>query len=75
MSSYSNQFIEEALKFSVEIGLKQATVQLGLPYHTLAKWRSNRKRSSEESLSRGDQESCFRELERENAELRRANEI
>lgn len=75
MSRYSRQFIEEALKLSDEIGLKRATVQLGLPYHTLAEWRSNRKRSSERSLNREDQESRLRELERENAELRKANEI
>ena len=75
MSRYSKQFIEEALKLSDEVGLKQATVQLGLPYPTLADRRSNRKRSSSKSLSREDQENRLRELERENAELRRANEI
>ncbi len=42
MRRYGKQFIEEALKPSDEIGLKQAPVQLGLPYQTRADWRSNR---------------------------------
>ena len=75
MSRYGKQFTEEALKPSDEIGLKQAPVQLGLPYQTRADWRSNRKRSSMKSLSRADQKIRLRERERENADLRKANEI
>ena len=36
---YTKEFKEEALKLSVEIGLKQAASQLGLAYHPLAEWR------------------------------------
>ena len=75
MGKYSKEFIEEALKLSDEIGVKQASSQLGVCYQTLAEWRSNRKRRSEKSLSREEQTIRLRELERENAELRTANEI
>ena len=63
MSKYSKEFKEEALKLSDEIGVKKAALQLGLQYYTLADWRKARKYAK------------ICELERENAELRQANEI
>lgn len=36
MLGYCGEFIEEALKLTDEIGLKRATIPLGLPYHKLA---------------------------------------
>ena len=40
---YAREFKEEALKLSDEIGVRNASAQLGLPYYTLADWRSQRK--------------------------------
>ena len=79
MSKYSREFKEEALKLSDEIGVKKAASQLGLPYYTLADWR-NRTRDRitgqpKKELSMTEQEIRIRELERENAELKEANEI
>ncbi|OQA46343.1 MAG: Transposase [Firmicutes bacterium ADurb.Bin300] len=75
---YSKEFKEEALKLSDEIGVKKAATQLGLHYYTLAEWRKNRKSKAEASkLNMSDDEIRARisRLERENAELTRANEI
>ena len=79
MAKYSREFKEEALKLSDEIGVKKAASQLGLPYYTLADWR-NRTRDricgqAKKELSLTEQEIRIRELERENAELKEANEI
>ena len=83
MAKYSKEFKVEALKLSDEIGIKKAASQLGLPYYTLADWR-NRNRNSilgisepgqGNGLSETEREIRIRELERENAELRNANEI
>lgn len=82
MAKYSNEFKKEALKLSDEIGVKKAAAQLGLPYYTLADWR-NRTRNQitgkpvvpAKSTDPEGQATRIRELERENAELRSANEI
>lgn len=74
--NYSKEFKEEALKLSDEIGVKKAAAQLGLKYYTLADWRSKRKEQlNAPKLTDADQQRRIRELERENAELRRANDI
>ena len=82
MAKYSNEFKKEALKLSDEIGVKKAAAQLGLPYYTLADWRNRtRDRITGESAvptKSADPEmqaARIRELERENAELRSANDI
>ncbi|MGM9646814.1 MAG: hypothetical protein ACI3YH_01630 [Eubacteriales bacterium] len=46
MSTYSQEFKEEAIRLSDEIGNKKAAAQLGIPYYTLADWRSPRKRQA-----------------------------
>ena len=77
---YSKEFKEEALKLSDEIGLKKAAQQLGIQYYTLSDWRSKRNTAiknkknqmSDEELQKRNLEL---ELERENAELRKANDI
>lgn len=82
MAKYRNEFKKEALKLSDEIGVKKAAAQLGLPYYTLADWR-NRTRDritggSANLTKPADPEvqaARIRELERENAELRSANDI
>ena len=76
---YSQEFKEEAIRLSNEIGLKNAASQLGVPYYTLADWRNrpNRTRSAhpESELSDVEKTVRLRQLERENAELREANNI
>lgn len=79
MAKYSREFKEEALKLSDEIGVKKAASQLGIPYYTLADWRNRTKDQimgqPKKELSMTEQDIRIRELERENAELRSANEI
>jgi len=78
MNKYSKDFKAEALKLSDEIGVKKAAAQLGIQYYTIADWRKNRK-STEAALKPAltDEEIRIRnrELEREIAELQRANDI
>ena len=77
MSKYSKEFKEEALKLSDEIGVKKAALQLGLQYYTLADWRKARKYAKKHTvvLTENEANAKICELERENAELRLANEI
>ena len=77
MSIYSKEFKEEALRLSDEIGVQKAAKQLGIPYYTLADWRSMRKEKQKDKSGMSDEElrRRNRELEKENAELRQANEI
>ena len=75
---YSKEFRHEALKLSDEIGVKKAASQLGMKYYTLSEWRRNRKAGIEAAKpTLTDDELRLRtsELERENAELQRANDI
>ena len=73
---YTREFKEEALKLSDEVGVRNAAAQLGLPYYTLADWRNKRKQEQHKvPMSQSEQEKRIRELERENAELKTANEI
>lgn len=78
MKKYSKEFKVEALKLSDEIGVKKAAAQLGIQYYTIAEWRKNRK-AAELVLKPvlTDDELRIRNsaLERENAELKRANDI
>ena len=82
MTNYSKEFKEEALKLSDEIGVKATALQLGVPYYTLADWRGRSReritggdKAAEKKPSQTEQEARIRELERENAELKTANEI
>lgn len=81
MRKYDKEFKEEAVKLSDEVGVKQAASQLGIPYYSLAEWRQKRKAFGNHAfvgsgirrdapLSENE-----RRLMRENAELRKANEI
>ena len=75
---YSKEFKEEALKLSDEIGLKKAAQQLGIQYYTLSDWRSKRNTAAKvKNYHTSDDEANKQivELEREIAELRKANEI
>ncbi|MEA5084546.1 MAG: transposase [Lachnospiraceae bacterium] len=82
MSTYDKQFKEEAVRLSDEIGVKKAAGQLGIPYYTLADWRSERKMHEEKAYigsghahAASVKSSHEIELECENEELCRANEI
>ena len=78
MAKYSEEFKKEAIRLSDEIGNKKAAAQLGIPYYTLADWRNHSKHKPKEpepELSETELKIRYRELERENAELRQANEI
>lgn len=77
MSTYSKEFKAEAIRLSDEIGVKKAAAQLGIPYYTLADWRNRSKHKPKEEVVMSAEELRirFRELERENAELREANNI
>lgn len=80
---YEKSFKEEAVKLSDEIGVKAAAAQLGIPYYTLSGWRNNRKKygsntyvgSGHKHMSSNPTEQRILELEKENAELKHANEI
>ena len=72
----TKEFKEEAMKLSDEIGVRKTAEQLGLKYNTLTDWRKHRKEV--ETLPRpseDEQARQIRELEQENAELKRANDI
>ena len=78
---YDKSFKDEAVKLSDEIGVKAAAAQLGIPYYTLSGWRNNRKKYGNDYLcghkrmSAKPSEQRILELEKENAELKHANEI
>lgn len=78
MKRYNKEFKEEALKLSDEIGLKKAVAQLGIEYYTLSEWRKNRKAKLKEPINQLTDEEAnkrIKELERENDELIKANDI
>jgi transposase len=80
---YDRQFKEEAVRLSEEIGVKRAAEQLGVLYHTLVDWRGKwRKHSVNAFVGSGRRYTHTEgvtpreiELQRENDELRRANDI
>lgn len=82
MNTYDKQFKEEAVKLSDEIGAKKASQQLGVSYYTMLEWRKKRIQHGAQAYigsghpySDPTKSSREIELERENAELRRANDI
>jgi transposase len=77
MNQYSNEFKEQAIKLSDDIGLKNASEQLGINNGTLAGWRKIRKRNSSEKSVQYISPLTERErkLLKENQELKEANEI
>lgn len=81
--TYDKAFKEEAVLLSDEIGVRKAAERLGVPYYTLADWRSKRKLhgaqayvgSGRKRMSADPKEQRILELEKEIVELRRSNEI
>ena len=80
---YDQEFKEEAVALSDEIGIKKAVEQLGIPYYTLADWRKSQKRygknayvgSGRKRQPADPKDQRILALEAENLELKRANEI
>ena len=79
---YDKKFKEEALRLGDEVGVRKAAEQLGVTYNTMIDWRRRRNLHGDEahigsgrSYSEAGKSERETELERENAELRRANEI
>ena len=80
---YDNAFKLEALRLSDEIGARKAAGQLGIPYFTLAEWRSTRKNQGESAFvgsgnkrePADEKDRRIMELEAELRETKRANEI
>ncbi len=81
MRKYDKEFKEEAVKLSDEVGIKQAAAQLGVAYYTLSEWRQKRKAYGDHAFVgsgiRRDAplDEHERQLMKEIAELRKANEI
>jgi transposase len=81
MRKYDKGFKEEAVKLSDEVGLKQASAQLGIAYYTLSEWRQKHKAYGDHAfVGSGIRRDAplnenERRLMKENAELRKANEI
>ena len=79
MRKYDKEFKEEAVKLSDEVGVKQA--QLGIPYYSLVQWCQKRTTFGDYAIvGSGIRRDAplsenERRLMRENAELRKANEI
>ncbi len=74
MQRYNKEFREEAMSLSDEIGVKKASQQLGMNYATLIDWRKKRNRKKEKQ-DLAAEPNTVEELRKENAELRKANEI
>ena len=76
MKRYDKDFREQALKLSDEVGIRKASEQLGVVYGTLADWRKQRVRNSNQKIeivgNSGDE---IARLIKENAELKKANSI
>lgn len=81
MRKYDKGFKEKAVKLSDEVGFKQAAAQLGIAYYTLSGWRQKHKAYGNHAFVgsgiRRDAPLNENELRlmKENAELRKANEI
>lgn len=81
MRKNDKEFKEEAGKLSDEVGLKQAAAQLGIAYYTLSEWRQKSKAYGDHAfVGSGIRRDAplnedERRLMKENAELRKANEI
>lgn len=80
---YDKEFKIQALELSDDIGVRNAANQLGIPYYTLAEWRSIRKHkgisafvgSGHQAQSFSDKDLRIKQLEAELRESQRANEI
>lgn len=80
---YVKTFKEEAVRLSDEIGLKNAVTQLGISYYTLSGWCNKRNKygqnafpgSGYKTVPDDIKEQRIRDLEKENSEIKKSNEI
>lgn len=77
MSQYTKEFREQAILLSDEIGVKKAAEQLGVVYSTLVDWRKRRStmRKEKQNVSQEPLTEREKQLMKEIAELKEANEI
>lgn len=77
MTQYTKEFREQAILLSDEIGVKKAAEQLGVVYSTLVDWRKRRNSMKKEKATVSTEPLTEREKElmKEIAELKEANEI
>jgi transposase len=78
MKRYTQEFREQALRLSDDIGVKKASEQLNVNYETMKDWRKLRSRKTKEPARQLSEEEYRKENERlrqEIAEINRANEI
>ena len=75
MKRYGQNFKDEALKLSDDIGIKKACEQLNLNYGTLAGWRKLRAKKSKNGKTDTDLQKENARLKKELEELKNANEI
>lgn len=75
MKRYDQNFKDEALKLSDDIGIKKACEQLNLNYGTLAGWRKMRVKKSKTGKTDADLQKENARLKKELEELKSANEI
>lgn len=80
---YDREFKEEAVRLSDEVGVKTAAEQLGISYYTLSGWRRAKNRYGENAyvgsgnrhVPNNAKDRRIQDLEKENRDLKRANDI
>lgn len=75
---YSKEAKERAIRLSDEIGIRDASKQLGYPYETVKSWRKSRSRKglfTSESVYTFPLTEREKNLLNENIELRKLNEL
>lgn len=76
MKTYDKTFKEEAVKLSNDIGVAKAAEKLGIQATMLSVWRAQVKKHNEQAfIGAGHKREELSDLEKENRELRRSNEI
>lgn len=76
MKRYEQNFKEEAVKLSDDIGVKKASEQLNINYATLLDWRKQRaKKNKKEKLTDSEIQREIEKLKKEISELKSANDI
>ena len=74
MRKYTEEYKQEALRLAEDIGVSEASAKLGIATKTLYGRRSAQ-RAGQKPISKESESEQIRRLEKENDELRRANEI
>jgi len=80
---YDKHFKEQAVLLSQELGIKKASQQLGIPYHTLFGWNKDMKEhgsnafpgSGHKQLTGTEAEQIIAQLKQDNEEKQRTIEI